>query len=465
MAVNTWTPLRSFFHCTRVTPYAVDPKLDELRLRKKLYARLNVRDTWEYESPPADLQTARDPGFITDLDFAPNGRYSVASCANKDAYIFNCHNGTLVQRFENAHNDAVSRVRFVSDYHFVSGAVDGTMALWDIRKPGAEVGKLIGHTKSVRSIDFHSSLEWIISTALDGQVRFWYLPIIGSQAVGECDENSPYRGVLLTCPNFNQACLGPNALVLCKNASSTIFAIDNLDLLHLREDFKNKRLDDSFKFQMSWFTPNASPTKRNRIRVFECDDYSPMAGATISSLSHVTLHPYLPLVLLRLTTNRRTSCRQELKDWICICTLQETYRQHSDQMSNIGFLMAGFGSNVVEETLLFQSEEERFASFREKRVSFSNCGRLIASPSKFGVRILSFSQDIHSVDELQILKKSTTAGSVWPFQLQGPAELFTCCSIERPTGSTICCKFSPTDTTLAVGDSNNQVSFCQPILA
>ena len=460
----------SVFHRIQAMPYAVDLKLDESRLREMLYTQLHVRDTWEYESPSSVPlpQPARDPGFITDLDFAPDGRYLVASCTNKEAYVFNCHNGRLLKCFEKAHNDAVSRVRFVSDFHFVSGSVDGTMALWDIRKHGTEVGRMIGHTKSIRSIDFDRNLEWIVSSAQDGQVRFWYLPVVGDQAklaASVSEESSPYQGVLLTCPTFNQACLGPKALVLCKDASSTIFVIDNLDLLHLREDFKNKRLDDSFKFQMSWFTPNASPTKRNRIRVFECEDYSPISGATVSSLSHLTLHPYLPLLLLRLTTSRRTSFRQELKDWLCVCTLQETYRQHSTQVSNVGFLMAGFGSNVVEETLLFQSEEERFASFREKRVSFSNCGQLIASPSKYGVRVMSFSKDMLSVDELLMQKKFTTAESMWPFQPQGPAELYTCCSIERPVGSTICCKFSPTDTTLAVGDSNNQISFCQPILS
>ena len=435
-----------------------------------LYTQLHVRRTWEYEIPATVQlhdQPVRNPGFITDLDFAPDGRYLVASCTNKEVYIFNCHNGKLLKRFEKAHSDAVSRVRFVSDFHFVSGSVDGTMVLWDIRKQGTELGKLIGHTKSIRSIDYDRSLDWIISSAQDGHIRFWYLPAIGSQVdnslAGTSEENSPYRGVLLTCPNFNQACLGPKALVLCKDASSTIFVIENLDLLHMREDFKNKRLDDSLKFQISWFTPNSSPTKRNRIRIFECEDYSPVAGATVSSLSHLTFHPYLPLLLLRLTTNRRVSFRQELKDWNCVAILQETYRQQTS--SNMGFLMAGFGSNIIEETLLFQSEEERFASFREKRVSFSNCGRFIASPSKFGVKVMSFSKDMHSVDELSILKRATAAGSIWPFNPLGPAELSTCCSIERPVGSTICCKFSPTDTILAVGDSNNQISFCQPVLS
>lgn len=466
----TSTPV-SAFRCTQAAPYAVDLRLEESRQRKMLYTQLHVSSTWEYESPATGQlpQPVRDPGFITDLDFAPDGRYLVASCTNKEVYIFNCHNGRLLNRFEKAHNDAVSRVRFVSDFHFVSGSVDGTMVLWDIRKQGTELGKLIGHTKPIRSIDYDRNLDWIISSAQDGQVRFWYLPSIGGQVehslAGANEDNSPYRGILLTCPNFNQACLGPKALVLCKDASSTIFVIENLDLLHMREDLKNKRLDESFKFQMSWFTPNASPTKRNRIRVFECEDYSPVVGATVSSVSHLTFHPYLPLLLLRLTTNRRVSFRQELKDWICVCTLQETYRQYSHQASNMGFLMTGFGSNIIDETLLFQSEEERFASFREKRVSFSNCGRLIASPSKFGVRVMSFSKEMHSIDELLILKKSITAGSMWPINPLGPAELLTCCSIERPVGSTICCKFSPTDTILAAGDSNNQISFCQPVLS
>lgn len=464
------TPV-SAFHRSQAIRYAVDPKLSESRERKILYTQLSIRNTWEYERPSTAQvpPPVSDPGFITDLDFSPDGRYLVASCTNKEAYIFNSHNGRLLKRFEKAHKDAVSRVRFVNDFHFVSGAVDGTMMLWDIRKQGTVVGKLTGHTKSIRSIDFDRKLEWIISSAQDGQVRFWYLPVIGDQVekvnLGANEDSSPYRGVLLTCPNFNQACLGPSAFMLCKDATNTVFAIENLDLLHLREDFKNKRLDDSFKFQMSWFTPNASPTKRNRIRIFECEDYSPVADAAVSSLSHITCHPHLPLFLLRLTTNRRISFRQELKDWICVCTLQEPYRQHSYQASNMGFLMAGFGSNIVEETLLFQSEEERFASFREKRVSFSNCGKLVASPSKFGVRVLSFSKGMHSVDELQILKRSTTEGGMWPFHPLGPAQLFTCCNIERPVGSTICCKFSPTDTILAIGDSNNQISFCQPVLS
>ena len=58
------------------------------------------------------------------------------------------------------------------------------------------------------------------------------------------------------------------------------------------------------------------------------------------------------------------------------------------------FNTSAFGANVLQDILVFATEEARYASFREKQPSFSLCGRVIASPDIDGVKLLRFSDNM-----------------------------------------------------------------------
>lgn len=440
----------------------------ERSLAKILYANLRLRNTWG--GPPkedaAEIVRAEDSddGFIADLAFSESGSHLVACASSGDVYVFEPHSGKLKFCMRKAHNDPVTRVRFVSDMQFLSGSVDCTLALWDLRNPKAPLNILRGHSSPIRSIDFDENSNMIISSSLDAQVRYWHLPSFQQPKTEYSSDDESLLGILFSCSNLNHLCISHNTAV-CINAHGTMFLIGNLDVRHVKEDFRKRRIrfDESIKMQLCWFDPNASFHSKNRVCVIESDEYCPVPGALVSKISHVLFHPTLPLLLMRITTSRKAMFRQETRDWTCICNMQQWMGLGTSYGINTNF----YGSNVFRETLVHANEETRYASFREKKPDFTSCGRLIASPDKYGVRLLGYldqrENGQNSVKTESVLTQmfQSSRPSFWP---SGPSELAVVRTIERPTNSTICCKFAPNDLILAVGDSKGHVSFYQPQL-
>ena len=442
----------------------------ERKLTKALYVRMQIRNTWEWSPPKeeSDIVVRRAPssadevGFVSDLNFSQDGRRLAASSTNSSIYVFEPNTGKMRVRIGDAHGDAVSKVKFVSDTQLVSGSADCTIALWDLRKPTAAVNILRGHGKPIRSLDFFHETDMLVSSALDGQVCYWHLPhfqATRSENKRNSDEESTVRGILFSCQNFVRMC-ATDKMIVCTNSKGTIHVIENLDLLHLKHDLKNVRFDESISMQLSWFNPNASLKRRNRIRVFEADEYSPLPGSLISNITHISFHPTMHIMLMRISTSTKNQFRQMVRDWTCICDLKQRLCIQNGTNSHFG--MSCFGANILEEILLFASEETRFASFREKKLSFTSCGRVIASPDKFGFRLLAFSGNLDTCDNVQSTVQRSNGFASPAFWPTGPKELTVIGKLERPTNSTTCCKFSPFDMILAIGDCNCHVSFYQP---
>ena len=438
------------------------------RFARALYPHMQLRNVWEVPETgnageeengivaPHD-PCADEDGFISDIEFSQDGRTLVASSTGNALYVFEPNTGRLRHSIKKPHGDAVSKVRFVDDLQFVSGSADCSLALWDLRKPATPINVLRAHCRPICSVDFDSNSGMLISTAQDGQFRYWHLPSFQTSGNPEqASDKAGLRGVLLTCPNFSQACLSSNMKIAAWiNSHGTVFVVNNLDIQFLSDDLKNLRFDESIKMQLCWFTPNASINKRNRLRVIESEDYSPAIGSTVSKVGHMSLHPTLAATLLRFTTSVKLGLRQDVKVWTCIGNL----RQHC--LGSDAFGGSSFGTNVMEETLLYSINETKYSSFRAKIPCFSPCGRLIASPDKYGLRLLGFSRSLDTCESACVATSASARPLFWP---SAPRELVTMKKIERATNSTICCKFSPNDMLLAVGDSNCTVSFYQPCI-
>ena len=455
--------------------------LREWYVAKLLYPKLKLRNTWTVppreDDEPASLEDADNNGFISDLAFSRDGRKLVAGCTNKNLYIFEPNTGKSRAIIRGAHADAITRVCFVSETQFVSGSADASIALWDIRKSVQSVNMLLGHTKPIRSLDYDYGEDLLVSSSFDCTLRYWYIPSLQVERSNtENEETENYRGVFLTCPNLTQASLFQDfesRKIACLNTQGTLYIIDNLNLRKLKSDMSGKRLDDSLALQLSWFTPNADLSRRNRLRIIQSDDYCPDVRAKVSKIHFVTFHPSLPLLLLRVSTTKRITLQPEIKDWTCLCNLQQVLGVSQDgTFSNHYTAVGAFGTDILEEKLIYAEEEKRFATLREKRSSFSKCGRLIASPGKHGVQLLSFSKELHlpldykkdkneSGCSQQSEMSSLFSAQFWPTMTK---RLTTVSLLERPVDSTMCVRFSPHDFLLAVGDANEHVSFFQPVV-
>ena len=445
-------------------------------LLRALFPRMCLSNVWERPIRKAheDVVVAENDdaiGFISDLDYSPTGRLLAGSCTSNAIYVFDPNRGSLIKTFNKPHNDAVSKVRFVSEYQFVSGSADCSVGYWDMRFPSKALNFLQGHTKPIRSLDYLSNTSTLITSSQDGFIRYWHLPTFAlknpepslESSMRSDQKGSLIRGPLLKCPNFN-LCQFSESLAVCANTNGTLFYIDNLSVQHIKDDLCNIRFDESTKLQLCWFAPSASSTRRNRVQVIEHDEYSPVAGARVSSVSHLSLHPSLPILLMRNTTTKHTQTSQEVKDWTCVCRLKQQLSLQEYSMLD----MNGFGTDVLEDRLLFSIEEMRYAPFREKQPCFSLCGRVIASPEKHGIRLLGFSSNVGTCQSPVTTRRnpcpmdSLFSAGYWPNN-SSPLEVLA--HLPGPEKSVVCCQFSPVDNTLlAVGDSECHISFYKPKL-
>lgn len=442
------------------------------KMARMLYSSLRLRDEWR--KPPREddgivEQRAEEVGFISDLSFSPDCKNLVASSTAGDVFILHPSNGRAKSVISDAHCSPVSRVLFVDNVQFVSGSTDCTVKLWDVRNTKKCVNTLQGHTKAIKTMDYSKDEDLLVTSSFDGQLRYWHLPYYQVERTDDHDsEDATYhRGSLLLCPNFAYAAMSPTCKKLvCANSHGVLYVVSNLCIRTLKSALLGKRFDDSFQTQLAWFTPNASTHRQNRMHVISYADYIPIdQAATISKIGYMTYHPKTPLLLMRLSTQCKQGFSSQTEEWLCVCNMQQNFATNDKQ--NI-FARKSFGSDIFEETLLFRSQERRFASFREKRPAFSECGRVIASPDKDGVRIMAFSEKL-DLPSTHLTKKSTSSSIGDIFNLDcfsgSTAELVLLQNVVRPADTTICCKFSPlNDFLLAVGASDGTVSFIQPAI-
>lgn len=428
--------------------------------------------TREWIKPPPDvgedgLPTQTDlihGGFISDLAFSFDGRYLIAGSTCSDAYLLDPKTTRPEIIMHKAGGDAITRVCFAGDTKFVVGSASGSLMLWDIRNTKEAACSFVGHTKVIRSIDYDQDADLLVTSSSDDHIRYWNIAQCqaalqnGTESEEE-DVNHPCD-VLLTCPNISLACVsstcGKFAFI---TTSGSLYVVDNLNLKHLKKDIQRFRFDNSILLQLSWFAPNSALNSRNRLRVIERNDVIPNPPAEITKVNYMDFHESLPLLVVRMTTLRKFP--QEKKEWTCAYNLRERIGTAALYYSHK--CMSSFGSDVVEEKLVYATEEERYNPLREKRLSFSSCGRLIASPSKKCVRLYSFSKELNLPFEA---KTKENLSSFFDSPWSSSTDDFNVFSvIEMPENGTVCTKFSPRDYLLAVGDINDHVHFFQPVLS
>lgn len=437
----------------------------ELKCLRLLYPRMGLHTEWQKPSSrdhnPADGRSTPDKGFISDLDFSRDGKHLLAGSSNGDAYLFNPNNQKLTTSI-NISDTATLKVLFAGEQNFVTASADHSILLWDIRNTRQAINSLKGHTNLIRTLDYHEPSEKLISSSYDGNVRYWHLPSYQVEREDtDSEETANYRGIFLKCTDLNRIALNwCSKKLLLITSKGVIFSISNLSVDHIKEDVQFGRLDDSTPLLLSWITPNASTNRRNALRIISASDYTINPQFTVSKIHQLTTHPTLPVTLIRFSATQKTLYSNKMKDWTSIYMLDLTIPV-DDSIDSL----KAFGTDIMEENLLFSCEETRYSTLFEKKSCFSKCGRVIASPDKSGVRLLAFSEKL---DTPISARKALSANfnifgesSLWSYE---PNSMCTIATITRDTDSVMCTRFSEADLLLAVGEMEGKVSFHQPQL-
>ena len=448
----------------------------EWGVARSVFPRMSLHSEWDCRQwYPKDIMVptegtsladTNDSGFISDLDYSPSGRLLAASSSSNTVFVLdpNIRPRDPVLVIDKPHRDAISKVLFVGDYQFVTGSADSNIGFWDIRKSSEALNFLTLHKQPIRSLQHFPEKDYLVSSCQEGIIRFWHLPSFSVRR--EAQEEDPHtRGVLLKCPNLRQCYFSEvEQLAVFSNIYNSLFIIHNLDIDHLTEDLDCMIFDDSLSMQLCWIRPNAMPNRRNRVKIANSSDYSPLEFATVSQLSHLSINRS-SLCLMRLKTSGATLSGNKM-EWTCVARLKEDLSSDKP-IDPLDQYIKTFGSNVLSGMLLYVKDEDSYAHFREKQPSFSHCGRVIASPDKQGVNLLKFTPELDVC--LSPTKPSIQSNLDTLFEADDgtptPSLLEEITCLPTPQNSALCCRFSHTDwTLLAVGDTEAKINFYRPKL-
>lgn len=435
----------------------------DLKWMRMLYPRMTMFKELRKFVAENDGRCTPIDGFIGDLAFSKDGRKLLAASSTGEVYMCDPNTYKFSAQIK-ASDDATLKVLFTDERYFVTTATDCIIKLWDVRNTKRCISTLRGHTSIVRSLDYDEDSCKLISSSYDFNIRYWHIPsyqIEREENESDSEETALHRGVFFKCPDFALSAISwPCKKLLCVNSKGVIFAIDNLDIAHLKKDMRYARLDDTLPLLLSWITPNPSSTKRNSLKVIDSSDYNvSYPQYSVNKIHHLAIHPSLPVALIRFSTSYKTLYSNKMKDWTSIYKLKTKYVVPDIASFNA---VRAFGADILEENLLFASEETRYCTMFEKKPSFSKCGRVLASPDKNGVRLLGFSEnlDMPLAEDADVPPPPLASEArAWGHE---PSKLHTITTIPRETDTVMCTKFSEVGLQLAVGETRGRISFHQP---
>lgn len=433
----------------------------DLSLSKLLYSKLSLRQQWTNST--LDGAAAINPRYgrnfaIQSLAYSYDGKRLISGTNDGNIFIFNPNTGKRTHAINGAHGGSINCLGYMNDNQFISGSVDSTIALWDLRKLAEPINILRGHGSCIRElISNKNSKEMLLSSSMDNDIRYWHLPSF--QSVDDAldadnDKNEEFRGVVGTCPNLSQLAVSPdNDCLTIVNSQGTMFVVYNVDIIELSKMLKMVRLDDGLVMQLAWFNPNCSLSKKNRIRILSSDEYTPPGQGVVSRVLGTEFHPQHCMLIMRVCFSHAFGLNSS--EWTCGMNLHQ--KQSSFDASWL--TIHSYGSEVIEETLLFTKREERHGLV-DKKYSFSKCGRLFSSPGKQHVSLLAFSDELG--DPFVCTKKKKPESLMSMFTGFTAHNSLSEVAVISLTEQVSCAKLSPTDIILAIGTEQGHVSFYQP---
>ena len=110
--------------------------------------------------------------------FSPNGKFIAGESRHYDAVaLFDLNSGERIREFRenspNAHWSEITAHAFSSDGKLLaSGAYDHTVRVWDVAT-GKQLKVMEKHTQTIPEVFFVNNDRTLISTSMDGHIRFW----------------------------------------------------------------------------------------------------------------------------------------------------------------------------------------------------------------------------------------------------------------------------------------------------
>ncbi|ESO82910.1 hypothetical protein LOTGIDRAFT_211543 [Lottia gigantea] len=352
--------------------------------RKQIYPYLytNIKPvlTWN----PHELPNGGQHGAIFNFDYSTDGSILIAACQHKSFLMFDPYNGQLLKEKQDAHSDCVNCVRFLDTRLFATCSDDKTVVLWDCRFLKSRIKTLTGHDYWVKNIEYNSSESLLVTSGFDGRICTWDINNYSGQ-------NDEHKQVLLTKGLMRSKLTSDNKKLIISTSRGYMIIIHDLNLHTLPTDlysfkpdvYRVHRINSAGESELVVKDNPFIHRKTNRIE-FISDFPSGNEAEVIASLQ---VHPHSWCIVSRNTSTDSDS------EWVCVHDIQSTPDDISlDQPSTSSSTL-----KVNKPRLMFYKQEPNVGEGFIKELCFSYDGRVICSPYKDGVRLLTFNQNCDEI--------------------------------------------------------------------
>lgn len=125
---------------------------------------------WDFSTSNQIWRVNHHKTWVTSVCFSPDQKSILSGSYDKSMILMSSDNGTIIKN-SMVHSKPVNAVVYSNDGKEILSASDQFIYLWD--KEFSKNRKYIGHTDIVKSVNFSSSGNMIISGSYDKSVRLW----------------------------------------------------------------------------------------------------------------------------------------------------------------------------------------------------------------------------------------------------------------------------------------------------
>ena len=416
--------------------YPAQPRIFSARVYGKLYEKFNAGALID---PGGAAGHRESPyGSVFNLEFSPQGDFVVTVCANRAIVVYDPRYHSKVHAIPYAHQDCVNCVTFLSDTLFATCSDDCTIRLWDFRNLHSSVGVLRGHKNWVKNIEYDRASRYLFSIAFHDGLRYWDL-----------DNLDAYSGEGEDPGNLVSTLSDPVRMRLSPDGSK-MFVSSRLSRCLVISDFDGKRLSDKQDTYKSFVqNPRDIRTQQELLTLTSNKPslhilYGQRRRQEHRVVMSAIFHPSSQFLGLRHVDMQGEELKQELTSLFALRSAYIPYLSVED-------LQYQYLKYVDED-----SPDESINFIKE--ICFSRDGRVLASPHRNGVRLLSVDSvctaaDAYYDDRYYSQQKAS-----------GCPDLDEVCFISGHSSPVLTCKFAHHDLILASGSLEGTVAFSKPQL-
>ena len=312
-------------------------------------------------------------GSVFNIEFSPTDSVAVAACANGSLTTHDPRNSAKFHVVPHAHDEAANCVTFLSDFVFITCSDDTTIKVWDLRKLQSSVAVLKGHRGWVKNIEYDAISGLLFSVAFNDGVRAWSLrqPELYTRQTDN---------LVLTLEDPVRLRIAPDSskMLVClrQNVCLVVDHFDGIALRHVSTDIsefvqqQQRRASGGLE---KWKTTN-----RPALHVLS----SIKERVGFRSVMSASFHPSGNFVAMRHVDIKNREIKQELLSIYDLRNPSSVPIVHDER-------------NYLKYTDEF-SDEESLDIIKE--IHYSPDGKVVASPYRTGVRLLSVDADCTSAD-------------------------------------------------------------------